>query len=68
MNNRLHLDFQIESIEDRNKFLEEYLQREEFIKKPLTEEELETCANYILWGKDKDGKSAVQKKRNPNKN
>ena len=45
MNNRLHLDFQIESIEDRNKFLEEYLQREEFIKKPLTEEELETCAN-----------------------
>ena len=62
MNNRLHLDFQIESIEDRNKFLEEYLQREEFIKKPLTEEELETCANYILWGKDKDGKSAVQKK------
>lgn len=62
MNNRLHLDFQIESIEDRNKFLEEYLQREEFIKKPLTEEELETCANYILWGKDKDGKNVVQRK------
>lgn len=62
MNNRLHLDFQIESIDDRNKFLEEYLQREEFIKKPLTEEELETCANYILWGKDKDGKNVVQRK------
>ena len=28
----------------------------------VTEEELETCANYVLWGKDPDGKNPVQKK------
>ena len=62
MINRLHLDFQIDTIEERNQFLNTYLEREEFKKKPLTEDELETCANYVLWGKDEDGKNVVQKK------
>lgn len=62
MANRLHLDFQIDSIEERNAFLNIYLQKEEFQKKPLSQEELETCANYILWGKDSDGKNSVQRK------
>lgn len=60
--NRLHLNFQINSTKERTEFLKEYLKREEFVKKPLTEEELETCANYILWGKDIDGKNSVQRK------
>ena len=33
-------------------FLQEYLQRPEFINRPPTEDELETMGNYILWGKD----------------
>ena len=60
--NRLNLDFSLQSNEERINFLREYLAQEIFIKKPLTEEELETCANYVLWGKDPDGKNPVQKK------
>lgn len=59
--NRLHLDFSINGATDRKNFVDEYVQRPEFITKPLTEDELETIANYILWGKDPDGQSAVQK-------
>lgn len=60
--NRLKLDFSIHSITDREKFIEQYIKKDEFQKKPMTPEELEVCANYILWGKDSDGKNAVQKK------
>lgn len=60
--NRLKLDFSIHSITDREKFIEQYIKKDEFQKKPMTTEELEVCANYILWGKDSDGKNAVQKK------
>ena len=56
--NRLNL----QSNEERINFLRKYLAQEVFIKKPLTGEELETCANYVLWGKDPDGKNPVQKK------
>lgn len=62
MYNRLKLDFHIDTAAERKDFLKGYLAQEEFIKKPLTEEEMETCANYILWGKDDDGKNCVQKK------
>lgn len=62
MANRLHLNFQIDSTDERTSFLKEYLKREEFIKKPPSEEELETMGNYILWGKDEDGKNSVQRK------
>ena len=61
MANRLHLDFSINGTADRKDFVDQYVQRPEFILKPLTEDELETIANYILWGKDPDGLSAVQK-------
>lgn len=60
--NRLHLDFSLESNKERKDFLDKYLLQEQFTKIPLTNEELETCANYILWGKDSDGKNPVQKK------
>lgn len=59
--NRLHLDFSINGTADRKDFVDQYIQRPEFILKPLTEDELETIANYILWGKDSDGTSLVQK-------
>ena len=61
--NRLHLDFSLTTNEERVAFLDEYLQRPEFLKKPPTEEELETMGNYILWGKDsKTGLNAKQAK------
>lgn len=60
--NRLDLDFSIDSIEDRNKFLHNYLNRPEFKNKPPSGEELEMCANYVLWGRDANGKNAVQRK------
>ena len=62
MINRLRLDFTIPTLEERVKFIEEYVKKEDFKKKPLTSEELEMCGNYLLWGKDSSGKNAVQKK------
>lgn len=62
MANRLKLDFSIESSIDRNNFLQEYLSSQQFKDKPLTKAEMETCANYVLWGKDADGKNVVQRK------
>lgn len=61
MANRLHLDFSINGTADRKDFVDQYIQRPEFILKPLTEDELETIANYILWGKDADGTNCTQR-------
>ena len=61
MANRLHLDFSISSTSDRKDFVDEYVQRPEFIRAPLTDDELETIANYILWGKDPDGTNVTQR-------
>lgn len=60
--NRLNLNFSLNSIEDRRDFINSYLN--EFIKENqiLTKKELETCADYILWGKESDGLNLVQKK------
>lgn len=62
MANRLRLDFQIDSAEERVQFLQEYLNSSKFNALPLDADELETCANYILWGKDAEGKNSVQRK------
>ena len=61
MANRLHLDFSISSTTDRKDFVDQYVQRPEFMSKPLSEDELETIANYILWGKDPDGLNCTQR-------
>ena len=61
MANRLHLDFSISGTSERKDFVDEYVQRPEFIRAPLTEDELETIANYILWGKDPDGTNVTQR-------
>ena len=59
--NRLHLDFTINGTNDRKAFVDTYVQRPEFQRVPLTEDELETIANYILWGKDSDGLNCTQR-------
>ena len=59
--NRLHLDFSISGTNERKDFVDHYVQRPEFITKPLSEDELETIANYILWGKDGDGLNCTQR-------
>ena len=61
MANRLHLDFSIPGTHERKAFVDEYVQRPEFIRVPLTDDELETIANYILWGKDPDGTNVTQR-------
>lgn len=50
--NRLQLDFTLVTDQERADFLNKYLQQPQFIKRPPTAEELETMANYLLWGKD----------------
>lgn len=62
-NNRLHLDFSLQYMDERSQFLTNYLNRPEFVKQPPTEEEIETMGNYALWGKDrKTGLNAKQDK------
>lgn len=58
MPNRLNLDFSIGTDKDRIDFINNYIQKVQ----NFTEEELETMANYILWGRDENGKNAVQRK------
>ena len=50
--NRLQLDFKLTTTDERASFLDEYLRRPEFTKRPPTSDELETMGNYLLWGKD----------------
>lgn len=59
--NRLKLDFSLQSEEERAAFLHQYLESSIFKEKPPTEDELEMCGNYVLWGKDSSGLSAVDK-------
>lgn len=61
MANRLHLDFSINDTQGRRDFVEQYVQSPQFQKVPLNENELETIANYILWGKDPDGLNVTQR-------
>ena len=58
MSNRLRLDWSLNSSSERNEFASRYLAQLTFAP---SDEELETISNYILWGKDPDGTSAVQK-------
>lgn len=55
--NRLNLNFQLESVQDRSEYVQKYLQE---IKFTPNEKELETISNYILWGKNKNGLNAQQ--------
>lgn len=59
---RLRLDFTIPDAVGRQEFLRDYLQTIEQKGIRLTDEELEMCGNYLLWGRDIDGKNEVQHK------
>ena len=54
--NRLKLDFSLETAEERKNFLSTYLVQFD----NLTQTELQTLADYLLWGKD-DGGEAIGK-------
>lgn len=60
MRNRLRLDFSLQSAKEREAFIEEYLQAPIFQKKPPSEKERTIIADYILWGKNKDGSSSIK--------
>lgn len=55
--NRLRLDFSLNSTQERLAFLDEYLPT---LKFSPNQHELDTLSDYILWGKNKDGKNAQQ--------
>lgn len=57
MKNRLHLDWTLDSAIDRADFVQSYINE---LKNP-SEEELETIANYLLWGKDENGLGPKEK-------
>ena len=58
--NRLRLDFQLSTTQERKNFLEQYLASETFANFPPTEDELNTMADYLLWGKNEQGKNGKQ--------
>lgn len=60
--NRLKLDWTLSSDIERSAFLEQYMQSNIFVSHPPTDEELETMANYVLWGKDVNGFNSEQRK------
>ena len=58
--NRLNLDFSLESMEERVSFVRDMVSHEPFVRFPLTPSEAETVGSYILWGKNKTGQNAKQ--------
>lgn len=54
---RLDLDFKLETRSERTAFLNQYIDSLNFAP---TEDELETMANYILWGKNSEGLNGRQ--------
>ena len=62
MGNRLNLDWTLSTSKERSNFIQQYINTDIFQKKPPSEEELETMANYLLWGQDEDGLNPDQRK------
>ena len=61
--NRLNLDFSLNTTNERASFVQAYLKQVQFKRLPPSEAELETIANYILWGKNPEtGKNVKQEK------
>ena len=58
--NRLKLNWALSTSVERNAFLSKYLSEEPFLSSPPNEDELETLANYILWGKNEEGQNIEQ--------
>ena len=62
MKNRLNLNWSLSTAKERASFIEHYIKEDIFEKRPPTEDELETMANYLLWGQDSDGLNSDQRK------
>ena len=60
MKNRLNLDFTLITSTERKNYVDQFITNSNI--KNFSERELETMANYILYGKEEDGKSIVDKK------
>lgn len=58
MKNRLQLNWELPTAKERIEFLSRYMEGLPFEPSPA---ELETCAAYVLWGFDEDGKTANKK-------
>lgn len=58
MKNRLQLNWELPTAKERIEFLSRYMEGLPFEPSPA---ELETCAAYVLWGFDEDGKNGEQK-------
>lgn len=58
----LNLDFSINTSKDRKNFIGNYMAEQNANGYTFTQKEIETMANYILYGKDEDGTSIVDRK------
>lgn len=58
--NRLKLDWALTTSTERNDFVQQYISQDPFLTNPPTFDELETIANYILWGKNNEGQNIEQ--------
>lgn len=56
--NRLQLNWELPTAKERIEFLSQYIEGLPFEPSPA---ELDTCAAYVLWGFDEDGKNGEQK-------
>lgn len=55
--NRLNLDWTLTTRDERTNFITKYLESIPFTP---TSDELSTMGNYILWGKNEEGKNGRQ--------
>lgn len=59
--NRLKLDWALTTSIERANFINNYITSDIFANQKPTADELETMANYVLWGKDSDGLNSDQR-------
>lgn len=63
MSNRLKLNWSLPTVSQRQRFVDQYLATPSVSKMTLTPREIESIANYLLWGKDEEtNKNSVQDK------
>ncbi len=58
----LNLDFSINTSKERKKFIDNYIAERTANGYTFPQKEVETMANYVLYGKDEDGTSIVDRK------
>ena len=58
--NRLSLNFDLETYEERLDFINLYLKTPTFVESPPTPSELEKISDYLLWGLEENGLTAAE--------